>query len=67
MKNLRPCTYKGENHYFHMWFHEGSFDVSGGFQEGGIDVGAVLEKETGEVVKVLDITEIKFRREDEAE
>jgi hypothetical protein len=56
MKNLRPCTYKGEKCYFHMFFQEGN-------PQYGDSVGAVMERQSGDVFKVWDITEIKFEQE----
>jgi len=63
-KLLRPCIYKAEQHYFHTWFQEGGFQpnhyASGTYQEGSIDIGAVLEDTNGQIKKVFDINEIKF-------
>jgi hypothetical protein len=65
MKDLRKCEYKGENHSFHCWFQEGGFQpnhyASGVFQEGTIDIGAVIEDDSGQIKKVFDIANIKFK------
>ena len=64
MEELRKCTYNGKNYYFHQWFQEGGFQpnhyASGVFQEGSIDIGAILEDESGQIEKVFDVGKIKF-------
>ena len=57
------CTYKEEDCWFHTWFQEGGFEPNNSFMIGGIDLGAVLEKKDGSIIKVFDIMEIKFKRE----
>lgn len=68
MNKLIKCFYHDQLYYFHQWFQEGFFQPnsysSETFQKGSIDIGAILEDETGQVNKVFDITEIKFEREE---
>jgi hypothetical protein len=62
---LRACSYKGEQHYFHTWFQEGGFQpnhyASGTYQEGQIDIGAVLEDANGQVKKCLALKKSSLR------
>ena len=52
-----PCTYKGEKRWFHTWIQDGDMQC-------GTYLGAVLETGDGNIIKVYDITEIKFERGD---
>jgi hypothetical protein len=61
MPELRECVYSGKqtnnipvNMRFHRWFQEG------GGEGDAIDVGAILETESGHIIKVWDIQNIQF-------
>ena len=66
--HLRKCSYSGrgkyhtnfDKFYFHRWFQEGGQLE----QNGDIDVGAILETEEGNIIKVWDIEKIKFEVEE---
>lgn len=58
MNTMKECTYKGEKCIFYGFFQEGGFDIRMSMQEGGLDVVAVLQKPSGQIIKSYDIGEI---------
>jgi len=54
MEKLRQCMYQGNKYEFHRWFQEGSSS------EDGVDLGALLEDENGNIIKVWRVTDIQF-------
>ncbi|HDM76660.1 MAG TPA: hypothetical protein ENG51_09345 [Deltaproteobacteria bacterium] len=63
---MRKCLYKEKQYYFHGWFQQGWWEpnIYSDFQEGSLDVVAILEDCDGKVIRTTDIENIKFIKEE---